>query len=187
MGEPAVTVQFSGTLALAARQHPPGRNHKQTAFIARREGRRLPAAALPGAPEEVRHPRLRAAIGPRAWDQLANRAGVRAQRLDHGRLGGELGRVQPAVAEARADGGDAHEVTQIELETHNSEQFERQVKNVYDTQGCHRGAALCLNGVPVLVLDLIHVNDAKNYTTALLYTTPQLPQPAETTATLLQG
>jgi hypothetical protein len=96
-------------------QYPAGGIHKKTTPFARSHGRRLPAAALPRAPSQIRHPRLGAADGPRARDQGTAENGVLAQRRDHRRLGRQLGSLQPAVAvaEARADGGDADEIPEI--------------------------------------------------------------------------
>jgi hypothetical protein len=86
----------------AARQQPPGRIHEVALTRANRKGRRLPAAALPRNPGKVRHPRLGAAGGERARDQLAARKRVLAQRRDHRRLGRRLCRLQPAIAVAEA-------------------------------------------------------------------------------------
>jgi hypothetical protein len=87
---------------VAARQQPAGRIQEETVLVVRRDGRRLPAAALPLAPGQVRHPRLGAAGGARARDQLAARVRKLKQGRDHRRLGRQLHRLWTAVAMAEA-------------------------------------------------------------------------------------
>jgi hypothetical protein len=105
---------------LAARQQPAGRIHEQSIFPPRRDGRGLPAAALPRASAQVCRPRLGAAGWAHARNPHASWKGKLQQRRDHRRLGRKLRRLQPAVAVAQplARLSDVDKVTEGELQAH---------------------------------------------------------------------
>jgi hypothetical protein len=72
----AVRIAVACHRRLAARQQPSRCVDEQTVPPSSRSARRLPAAALPRAPGQVRHPRLGAAGGTRARDKLRSRRAV---------------------------------------------------------------------------------------------------------------
>jgi hypothetical protein len=115
---------------LPARQQPAERIGEQAMLNACRDGRRLSAAAMPRATGQVRHPRIGAADGARAWDQLVASEGVLAQNRDHRRLGRQLHRRRHAMAEALAALGDANQVTETEVPTHVRQHLGGQVRQV---------------------------------------------------------
>jgi hypothetical protein len=71
-----------------------------------------------------------AAIRARAWGKLEARERELAQNRDHGRLGRQLHRLRPAMAEALAALGDANQITQSEVPTHVCQHLERKVVQV---------------------------------------------------------
>jgi hypothetical protein len=123
-----ISVTHCGTCA--ASQQPAVCSHKQIVLLARRDRWRLPAPALPHAPGQVRHPRIRAGGGARARDHSAAREGKVAQQRDHRRLSRHLHRLKPAVAVAEplARRGGADEVVQMKLLAHACQHLERKVQ-----------------------------------------------------------
>jgi hypothetical protein len=118
-------------ITLAARKQPAGHIYKQAVRSARRNGRHLPAAALPRATGQISDPRLgttqpaasaaaHRADGARVGDQLAIRECMLQQRHDHRRLCRQLGRLLPAVAttENLACLGNADQSKQVKVLTH---------------------------------------------------------------------
>jgi hypothetical protein len=96
-----------------ARLQMPGRIYKQAVTTVRRNGRRVPAAALPSATGQVGDPRLGRAGGARAGDHFATRERMLNQRRNHRRLCRQLNHVHPAVVmtEDLACLGNANQAT----------------------------------------------------------------------------
>jgi hypothetical protein len=117
-------------VTLAESQQLPGCIRAQAVLIARGDGWRLPAEALPHATGQICDPRLGAAGRARAWGQFEAREGQLAQDRDHRRLGRQLDRLQRAMDEALAALCDADEVHEAEVLAHVLQHLERKILQV---------------------------------------------------------